>query len=553
MPPDTVIMSPLARTHRAGWGWLLLATVARAYLAFLGSLAACALLPMLCGLSGAVVQSGSMEPHISAGDVVLSQTSGAGSALPMGRVITFRAPTGSATNGFVLHRLVASNKNGTLVTKGDANASPDSTPLDRRNIKSQARLLIPWMGLPAFWVTSGLFLPLGIWLLLTVVALCIALTEATGQFSSLLTRVQIGSGPAAVALVAIVTAGALAAAPLGQAAAAFSATTSTQGDTWGTTGPAVSLAFTTEPSDSTGGIAFDTQPVVEVLDAHGDIVDVSSARVTLSVTTPAGATLTCMASTTPAVAGEATFAGCGIDKAGIYRLTASSGTLTSDVTGSFVITTGPATKLAFTTSPSFSNVGVAFFTQPVVAIEDTGGNTLTSNTAPVALTLTTAAGAALTCTANTESAVAGKAAFRGCKIDKAGTYTLTAASAGLLSAVSASFAIVIGSTTKLAFTTNPSGATGGTSFGTQPVVAVQDAVGNTVAASSASVTMVITNPAGAVLTCAANPKNAVAGVVTFGGCKIDKAGTYTLTAASAGLTNAVSASLTITAGTATKL
>jgi signal peptidase I len=196
VPPDTVIMSPLARTHRAGWGWLLLATVARAYLAFLGSLAACAFLPMLCGLSGAVVQSGSMEPHISAGDVVLSQTSGAGSALPMGRVITFRAPTGSATNAFVLHRLVASNKNGTLVTKGDANASPDSTPLDRRNIKSQARLLIPWMGLPAFWVTSGLFLPLGIWLLLTVVALCIALTEATGQFSSLLTRVQIGSGPA---------------------------------------------------------------------------------------------------------------------------------------------------------------------------------------------------------------------------------------------------------------------------------------------------------------------------------------------------------------------
>jgi hypothetical protein len=159
---------------------------------------------------------------------------------------------------------------------------------------------------------------------------------------------------------------------------------------------------------------------VEVLDAHGDIVDVSSARVTLSVTTPAGATLTCMASTTPAVAGEATFAGCGIDKAGIYRLTASSGTLTSDVTGSFVIMTGPATKLAFTTSPSFSNVGVAFITQPVVAVEDAGGNTVTSNTAPATLTITTAAGAALTCTANTESAVAGKAAFAAARSTKRG-------------------------------------------------------------------------------------------------------------------------------------
>jgi trimeric autotransporter adhesin len=42
-------------------------------------------------------------------------------------------------------------------------------------------------------------------------------------------------------------------------------------------------------------------------------------------------------------------------------------------------------------------------------------------------------------------------------------------------------------------------------------------------------------------------------VDTYTGCSIHNPGTDTLTAASSGLTNAVSTSFTITAGTATKL
>ena len=50
-----------------------------------------------------------------------------------------------------------------------------------------------------------------------------------------------------------------------------------------------------------------------------------------------------------------------------------------------------------------------------------------------------------------------------------------------------------------------------------------------------------TGTSGAVLTCTANPKAAAAGIATFAGCKIDRAGTgYTLTATSAGLTSATS-------------
>ena len=603
MSPDSVVTGPQPRTFRAGWGWLLLSTVSRFYLVFLGALAACALVPMLFGLSGAVVQSGSMRPHISRGDVVLSRALPAKAPTPMGRVITFRAPTGSATQGFVLHRLVASNKDGTLVTAGDANRSPDSTPLARRNIISRGCLLIRWIGLPSIWVSTGAFLPLGLWVLLSVGALVIGVLETASRpppaqkppedpespsgpdpepgeaapvalprrasiaarlsarltsrlasrLASMPTRFRIDTGSAAVALVAAFTAVALAMAPLGLAAAAFSARALSAGNSWGTAGPSTRLAFTTSPSDSTATIAFGRQPVVAVLDATGHTVDVSNAPVTLSITTAAGAALTCAANPKAAVAGVATFAGCAVDAAGTYTLTATSGTLTSGVSASFTIASGAATTLSFTSDPSSSTGGAAFGTQPVVAVQDAGGNTVTSSTAPVTLSITTPAGATLTCTANPKAAVAGVASFAGCKIDKAGTYSLTATSGTLASDVSADLVITVGPASKLAFTTNPSFSNAGVGFFVQPVVAVQDDGGNAVTGSTASVTLSITTPAGATLTCTANPKAAVAGVAAYAGCKIDNPGTYTLTAASAGLANAVSASFTITVGSTTKL
>jgi hypothetical protein len=323
-----------------------------------------------------------------------------------------------------------------------------------------------------------------------------------------------------------------------------------------TAGAASTLAFITSPSGSTGGVAFVSQPVVAVQDAGGNTVTTSGAPVTLTITTPAGATLACSANPTNAVAGVATFVGCSISlKTGTYTLTAASSGLTNGVSASFTISVGPATQLAFTTSPSSSTaVNTSFAAQPVVTVQDAGGNKVTTSTASITLTITTPAGASLACTANTKAAVAGVDTFAACKINKVGTYTLTAASGTLTAAASNSFTITAGSATKLAFTTSPSSSTGGIAFGTQPVVTVQDASGNTVTTNTASITLTITTPAGAALACAANPTNAVTGIATFTGCSISlKTGTYTLTAASSGLTNAVSTSFTITVGPATKL
>jgi hypothetical protein len=310
------------------------------------------------------------------------------------------------------------------------------------------------------------------------------------------------------------------------------------------------LSFTTQPSDGIANTALATQPAVTVQDAFGNTVITDTSNVTLALTTPAGATLTCTANPQAAVYGITTFAGCKVNNTGTYTLTATDGVLTSAVSSSFTISVGTAAKLAFSTQPGNGTGGTALTAQPAVTVQDAGGNTVTTDTSNVTLALTTPAGATLTCTANPKAAVSGITTFAGCKVDKTGTYTLTATDGTLTSAVSNSFTISVGTAAKLAFSTQPGNGTGGTALTTQPAVTVQDAGGNTVTTDTSNVTLTLTTAAGATLTCTANPKTAAAGIATFAGCKVDKTGTYSLTTTDGGLTTAISGSFTISVGTA---
>ncbi len=326
-----------------------------------------------------------------------------------------------------------------------------------------------------------------------------------------------------------------------------------------TAGAAAQLAFTTQPGGGTGGTAWTTQPAVTVQDAGGNTVTSSSASITLAIgTNPSGGTLTCTSNPQSATSGVDTFAGCKIDKAGTgYTLTATSSGLTSATSNTFNITVGSAAQLAFTTQPGGGTGGTAWTTQPVVTVQDAGGNTVTTSSASITLAIgTNPGGGTLTCTTNPQNASSGVDTFAGCNINKAGNgYTLTATSSGLTSATSNTFNITAGTATKVVFTTQPGGGTGGTAWTTQPVVTVQDANGNTVTSSSASITLAIgTNPSGGTLACTTNPQNASSGVDTFAGCNINKAGNgYTLTATSSGLTSATSNTFNITVGSAAQL
>ena len=165
----------------------------------------------------------------------------------------------------------------------------------------------------------------------------------------------------------------------------------------------------------------------------------------------------------------------------------------------FSVTAGTASQLVFTTQPGGGANGAAWGTQPAVSVEDAGGNVVTNATNSITLAIGTNPGGTLACTTNPLDANTGMATFAGCKITgKAGTYTLTAAAAGLTGTTSNTFTITFGTATQIAFSTQPGGGANGAAFGTQPAVSVEDASGNVVTNATNSVTLAVgTNPGGA--------------------------------------------------------
>jgi hypothetical protein len=108
---------------------------------------------------------------------------------------------------------------------------------------------------------------------------------------------------------------------------------------------------------------------------------------------------------------------------------------------------------------------------------------------------------------------------------------------------------------KLVFITQPAGAEAGAVLATQPVVAIEDINGNVVTGSSKVVTMTITGstpgPYGDLY--GGTTLTAVNGIFNFKELSIDKAGRFTLTAESSGLTPAVSEPFEITPVAGAKL
>lgn len=144
--------------HAPGWGRLLSFALSEAYLVFVATLAVIAFLPAMIGWHATVVRTGSMEPHISPGDVVVAAPLDPRAPVPVGGVVQYRSPAAAEVDGVArlrLHRIVEVRDDGTFTTAGDANRDVDSTALERAQITGQARLLLPFIGLPGLWAGNG--------------------------------------------------------------------------------------------------------------------------------------------------------------------------------------------------------------------------------------------------------------------------------------------------------------------------------------------------------------------------------------------------------------
>lgn len=240
-----------------------------------------------------------------------------------------------------------------------------------------------------------------------------------------------------------------------------------------------------------------------------------------------------------------------------WRLGATPGAQTlsatsTGLTGSPVTFTanaiGPtATKLVFSTQPVN---GTAAQTLPTIAVtaQDDAGNTITNFTGQVTIALGNNPGTATLSGTLTAAAAAGIARFTDLKLDRAGTgFTLVATSAPLTSATSSAFNIVPGAASRLVFTQQPSDTTvAGVALAPVVTVAVRDASGNPVTSFTGEVSLRVSGGDATAPLLGTSKVNAVAGIATFPGLRLTRAGSnFTLVAEAAGLGSATSKVLVV--------
>ena len=142
---DAIITSA---SWRNGWTALIVTMLSRGVATMFASLLLWSLAPALLGWHPTVVMTGSMEPRLHPGDVVVSRPVPT-SALSLGQVVLAADP--DHPGKLRLHRLAVINADGTLTLRGDANSANDSTPVRRDAVRGVASLHIPYLGLVELW------------------------------------------------------------------------------------------------------------------------------------------------------------------------------------------------------------------------------------------------------------------------------------------------------------------------------------------------------------------------------------------------------------------
>jgi hypothetical protein len=314
-------------------------------------------------------------------------------------------------------------------------------------------------------------------------------------------------------------------------------------------GSATQLAFTVQPVTTTAGVAITPAVKVTARDAIGNPATSFTGNITVAIgTNPVGGSLS-GTKTVAAVAGVATFSDLRIDRNGTgYTLTAASTGLTGATSNTFNINTAPLDTLIFTVQPQTTTAMTVFSPAVQVTARDSVGNTITSFTGNVTMSISANPGGGTLSGTLTVAAVAGVASFSNLKIDKAGVGYRLGATGGAVFGTSQAFSITAGTATHLIFTVQPANTAAGATITPAVEVTALDAGDNVATGFAGSVTVAIgTNPGGpSTVLSGTKIVSAVAGVASFSTLSINNMGVgYTLTANGTGLTGAASTAFNI--------
>lgn len=115
------------------------------------------------------VASGSMQPTIAIGDIVVVVPLKSGDVIRMGDIVSYRD---KQVPGLILtHRVIAiDSPHGRLITKGD-NTTHADIPIRRAQLVGRVGWTLPWLGHLIDWLRRPPGLIVGIYIPLTIVAI----------------------------------------------------------------------------------------------------------------------------------------------------------------------------------------------------------------------------------------------------------------------------------------------------------------------------------------------------------------------------------------------
>jgi signal peptidase len=163
MPADSPPTVPRQVARGLGWASLAIAALLTAAIA----------LPLAFGARPHTVLTGSMEPTIAAGDVVIDERISP-TAAEVGDVVTFRDPEDQSR--LITHRVRSIRRAGShlwFVTQGDANNTTERWRIGDDGELGRVAYTVPWVGHAAVLTHTRL----GLGLLLIVPLLLLGLDE----------------------------------------------------------------------------------------------------------------------------------------------------------------------------------------------------------------------------------------------------------------------------------------------------------------------------------------------------------------------------------------
>lgn len=103
------------------------------------------------------VVTGSMQPAIRPGSMVLAAPAGPGAYYSTPSVVTFHDPArpGRLVTHRILDTTVGTTGGVSYTTKGDANRVADSDQVPHGDVVGVVRMVVPFVGLPALWAHNG--------------------------------------------------------------------------------------------------------------------------------------------------------------------------------------------------------------------------------------------------------------------------------------------------------------------------------------------------------------------------------------------------------------